>query len=69
MRRGFKGLGACMMAVAALLGAGTFEVRAADDAKTCIRESGDVAIDACTRAIKSGHTTGHALARQYLSRP
>jgi Tfp pilus assembly protein PilF len=71
MRRGFWGFWgfcACMLAVAALPGAGTFEVRAADDAKTCIRESGEVAIDACTRAIKSGHTTGHALARQYLSR-
>jgi Tfp pilus assembly protein PilF len=68
MPRGFRGFCACMLAVAALLGAGPFEVRAADDAKTCIRESGEVAIDACSRAIKSGHTTGHALARQYLSR-
>ncbi len=68
MRRGIKGLSACMLAIAALLSAGTFAVRAADDAKTCIKESGDVAIDACSRAIKSGHTTGHTLARQYLSR-
>jgi Tfp pilus assembly protein PilF len=68
MRRGFEGFCACMLAVAALLWVGTFEVRAADDAKTCIRESSDVAIDACSRAIKSGRTTGHALARQYLSR-
>ena len=68
MRRGFKGLCACMPVAAALLLAGTFEARSADDAKTCINESGDVAIDACSRAIKSGRTTGHALARQYLSR-
>jgi tetratricopeptide (TPR) repeat protein len=68
MRRGFKGLGASMLAGAALLLAGTFEVRAADDAKTCIKESGDTAIEACSSAIKSGRATGHALARQYLSR-
>jgi len=68
MRRGFKGLSAGLPAAAALLLAGAFEVQAADDAKTCINESGEVAIDACSRAIKSGHTTGHPLARQYLSR-
>jgi Tfp pilus assembly protein PilF len=68
MRRGFKGLSVCMPAVAVLLLAGTLEVRSADDAKTCIKESGDVAIDACSRAIKSSRLSGHALARLYLSR-
>jgi Tfp pilus assembly protein PilF len=62
------GCGACLPAIVALLLAGTFEVRAADDAKTCVRESGDAAMDACSRAIKSSRLTGHALARLYLSR-
>src|SRR5579872_2017114 len=66
MRRGFKGLGARALAVMALMG--PFEGRAADDAKTCIKESGEVAIEACTRAIKSKRYSGHVLARQYLSR-
>ncbi|HLI98931.1 MAG TPA: tetratricopeptide repeat protein [Bradyrhizobium sp.] len=66
MRRGFKGLGARALAVMALMG--PFEGRAADDAKTCIKESGEVAIEACTRAIQSKRYSGHALARQYLSR-
>jgi Tfp pilus assembly protein PilF len=57
-----------MLAIGVSLWAGTFKCGAADDAKTCINESGEVAIDACSRVIKSGHTTGHALARQYLSR-
>jgi Tfp pilus assembly protein PilF len=48
--------------------AGSVEVRAADDAKTCVKESGDVAIDACSRAIASGHYKGHVLAHLYLSR-
>ena len=68
MPRGFRGFSACTLAVAALLLAGTFEVRAADDAKTCIKESGDAAIDACSRAIKSSRLSGHALARLYLAR-
>jgi tetratricopeptide (TPR) repeat protein len=49
--------------------ASTFEVQAAvDDAKTCVKESGDAAIDACLRAIQSRRYAGHVLARQYLSR-
>ena len=59
---------ACLLAAGLALLAGTFEVRAADDARTCIRESGDAAIDACSRAIKSSRLSGHALARLYLSR-
>jgi tetratricopeptide (TPR) repeat protein len=52
-----------------LLLAGTFEARAAgDDAKTCAKESGEVAIDACSRAIKSGRYKGRDLARQYMYR-
>ena len=58
-----------MIAVGPLLLVGTFEGRAAvDDAKTCAKESGEIAIDACSRAIKSGRYKGHELARQYLYR-
>jgi Tfp pilus assembly protein PilF len=56
------------LALGLALVAGAVAVQAADDAKTCASESGDVAIDACTRAIKSKHYAGHVLARQYLSR-
>ena len=60
---------ACMVAVGSLLLAGTFESRAAaDDARICARDSGEIAIDACSRAIKSGRYKGHELARQYLNR-
>lgn len=59
---------ACVLAVGLALLAGTQQVQAADDAKTCVKESGDVAIEACSRAIKSKRYTGHVLARQYLSR-
>jgi len=49
--------------------AGTFESRAAaDDANICARDSGEIAIAACSRAIKSGRYKGHDLARQYLNR-
>lgn len=61
-------IGACVLAAGLALAAGTVEVRAADDAKTCVKESGDVAIDACSRAISSKHYSGHVLARLYLSR-
>ena len=63
-RRDFRS--AVLAAGLALLG--TVAARAADDAKTCTRESGDVAIDACSRAIQSRHYSGHALARLYLNR-
>lgn len=66
---GFRRFGACMIAVGPFLLAGTFEGRAAgDDAKACAKESGDAAIEACSRAIKSGRYKGRDLARQYLYR-
>jgi tetratricopeptide (TPR) repeat protein len=69
MIRGFRRYGACMIAVGPILLAGTFQSRAAaDDSKICAKESGDIAIDACSRAIKSGRYKGHDLARQYLYR-
>jgi Tfp pilus assembly protein PilF len=69
MMSGLRGYCICMMAVGPLLLAGTFEGRAApDDAKTCAKDSGEVAIDACSRAIKSGRYKGHDLARQYMNR-
>jgi Tfp pilus assembly protein PilF len=66
MQRGFWGY-AVVLAAGALL-AGTSGARAADDAKACLNESGEAAIEACTRAIKSRRYAGHVLARQYLSR-
>src|SRR5579872_7325585 len=69
MVRGFRGYSACMIVVGPLLLAGTLESRAAaDDAKICAKETGELAIDACSRAIKSGRYKGHDLARQYLNR-
>jgi tetratricopeptide (TPR) repeat protein len=56
------------LAAGVILLAGTAGVAAADDAKACAKESGDVAIDACTRAISSKHYSGHTLARLYLNR-
>ena len=65
---GFRGYCACLIAVLSLLLA-TFESRAApDDSKICAKESGDVAIEACSRAIKSGRYKGRDLARQYMYR-
>jgi Tfp pilus assembly protein PilF len=68
MPRGFWGILAFVLVTGALLSVATFEARAADDGKACLKESGDVAIEACTRAINSRRYTGHVLARQYLSR-
>ena len=60
---------ACMVAAGPLVLAGTLESRAAaDDAKICAKDSGEIAIAACSRAIKSGRYKGHDLARQYLYR-
>ena len=60
---------ACLVAAGSLVLAGTFESRAAtDDANICARDSGEIAIAACSRAIKSGRYKGHDLARQYLNR-
>jgi hypothetical protein len=58
-----------MLALGALLLAGAADVRAADDVKTCIKESGDAAIDACSRAIKSRRLSGHALAYEAKGDP
>jgi tetratricopeptide (TPR) repeat protein len=58
-----------MTAVGLLLLAWTFEGRtAADDSKICAKESGEIAIEACSRAIKSGRYKGRDLARQYMYR-
>jgi Tfp pilus assembly protein PilF len=69
MRRGFWAYCACVLMAGGGLVAATLKAQAvADDAKTCVRESGDAAIDACSRAIQSKRYAGHVLARQYLSR-
>jgi tetratricopeptide (TPR) repeat protein len=66
---GFRRYCACIIAVGPLLLAGTIEGRAAaDDSKICAKESGEIAIEACSRAIKSGRYKGRDLARQYLYR-
>jgi tetratricopeptide (TPR) repeat protein len=66
MSVGFRQACAWVIVIAPFLLAGTFEVRAAgDDAKLCAKESGDAAIEACSRAIKSGRYRGPGLARQY----
>ena len=68
MRRGFWAYCACMLVTGGGLLAGTLEARAAgDDANICIKESGDAAIDACSRAIQSRRYTGHVLAREQAS--
>ena len=67
MLRGFAAHCACLLAVG--LWAAAFDAQAAgNDANICIKETGDTAIDACSRAIQSKRYTGHVLARQYLSR-
>jgi tetratricopeptide (TPR) repeat protein len=66
---GFRRFGASIIAIGSLFLSGTFESRAAaDDAKICAKESGEIAIDACSRAIKSGRYKGRDLARQYMYR-
>ena len=65
MRSSAYWLFACL-AVVALAGLPT--VAAADDADTCAKQSGDVAIAACSRAIASGQFSGGELAAIYVSR-
>jgi tetratricopeptide (TPR) repeat protein len=67
---GAFGYRACIVAIAALVLASAAASRAvaADDAAICADETGDVAIAACTRAIKSGRYSGHALATKYTNR-
>jgi tetratricopeptide (TPR) repeat protein len=66
MDQRFRAYHTCLLAAGLLLAAGS--AQAADDAKTCTKESGEVAIDACSRAISSKHYNGHTLARLYLNR-
>ena len=46
----------------------TTSALAADDLHMCIHESGDVAIEACNRAINSGRYSGVDLANAYVNR-
>jgi tetratricopeptide (TPR) repeat protein len=62
MKRGLTALAASMCV--GLLTPGAF----ANDVDDCAEKSGDVAIAACTRAIKSGRYGGHALAAVYNNR-
>jgi tetratricopeptide (TPR) repeat protein len=68
MRRGFGTHRALLPVLAALLLVGTTGAQAADDAKTCVKDAGETAIEACTRAITAKRLSGHALAHLYLSR-
>jgi tetratricopeptide (TPR) repeat protein len=52
----------------ALLGGLAGAASAADDRDICQKESGDVAIAACNRAINSGKFTGKSLAIVYINR-
>jgi lipoprotein NlpI len=65
MRSSAYWLLACL-AVVALAGLPT--VAAADDEDTCTKQSGDLAIAACSRAIDSGRYTGRSLAADYVKR-
>lgn len=67
MVKGFRAYHACALAAGLVL-LGTASVKAVDDAKTCTSETGDAAIDACSRAIGSKRYSGHILARLYLNR-
>ena len=65
------GLHACKrMVLAALLAAsgGWSSAAFADDLNICIEQSGDVALNACTRAIDSGKLSKQNLAVAYTSR-
>jgi tetratricopeptide (TPR) repeat protein len=58
-----------LLTIVALMSVGLLPTGAwADDAKVCADESGDIAIAACSRAIKSGRYRGHALAVVYNNR-
>ncbi len=59
----------CLVAcLAVVVLAGLPTAAAADDADTCVKQSGDVAIAACSRAIASGQFGGGELAAFYVSR-
>jgi tetratricopeptide (TPR) repeat protein len=55
----------CFLLAGALLATGA---GAADDLHMCIYENGDVAIEACNRAINSGRYSGTDLANAYINR-
>lgn len=55
----------CFLLAGALLSTGA---AAADDLHMCIYENGDVAIEACNRAINSGRYSGVDLANAYINR-
>lgn len=55
----------CLLLAAAAL---TTSAHAADDLHMCIYENGDVAIEACNRAINSGRYQGIDLANAYINR-
>jgi tetratricopeptide (TPR) repeat protein len=57
-----------MMLACAMIGALAGTALAADDRDICQRESGDVAIAACNRAINSGKFNGKSLALVYIWR-
>jgi len=59
---------ASMLSVSVLLVCASAGGAVADDAEDCAYKSGDVAIAACTRAIRSGRYRGHALAVKYANR-
>jgi tetratricopeptide (TPR) repeat protein len=65
---GFRRYCVYITAIGPLLIAGTVESRAGDDGKICAQQSGDVAIEACSRAITSGRYKGHAQATNYVNR-
>ncbi len=57
--------GLCLLIQAVLI-ASPARASPANDSKTCARESGDAAIAACTRAIKSGRFNGYGLETLYF---
>ena len=67
MPRRFRAYHACVL-VTGLVLSGTVAAKAADDAKICTSESGEAAIEACSKAIASKRYKGHVLARLYLNR-
>ena len=70
IRRTMAGARVATILVAAVLVASGAPINqaAADDWEACAKESGDTAITACTRVIKSGNYTGRVLALAYSNR-
>ena len=59
--------GIATVATAAMVFGGLAAPAAADDSTVCEKQSGDVAIAACTRVIESGRVKGHSLAIHYYN--